>query len=85
MGRNYKEYAPVYSDENVASSLEAVEAAIATAKLRHTSKLRRFGMWTLHVFLITIYTAIFAVSLLPNRPFSGVFSLIDGRFHAIII
>ncbi|KAK1537514.1 hypothetical protein CPAR01_07627 [Colletotrichum paranaense] len=78
MGRNHEEYAPVYSDESLASSREAVEAAVAAANIRHTSKLHRFGVWTLHAVLITIYTAIFAVSLLPNRPFSGVFSLIDG-------
>ncbi|KAK1637997.1 hypothetical protein BDP81DRAFT_426307 [Colletotrichum phormii] len=83
MGRNHKEYAPVYSDESAASSLEAVEATVATAKIRHTAKLRRFGAWTLHVVLITIYTAIFAISLLPNRSFSGVFSLIDAPPKAV--
>ncbi|KAL4404800.1 hypothetical protein CABS03_14595 [Colletotrichum abscissum] len=83
MGRNHKEYAPVYSDESLASSREAVEAAVAAANIRHTSKLHRFGVWTLHAVLITIYTAIFAVSLLPNRPFSGVFSLIDAPPKAV--
>ncbi|KAK7452284.1 hypothetical protein Landi51_04172 [Colletotrichum acutatum] len=78
MGRNHSEYAPVYSDESLASSREAVEATVAASNIRRTSKLRRFGVWTLHAVLITIYTAIFVVSLLPKRPFSGVFSLIDA-------
>ncbi|OHF01977.1 hypothetical protein CORC01_02855 [Colletotrichum orchidophilum] len=83
MGRHNKEYSAVYSDESAASSLEAVEAADAAPKTEYTSKLRRFGVWTFHAILIAIYTAIFVVSLLPNKPWSGAFGLIDAPPKAI--
>ncbi|OHW94993.1 hypothetical protein CSPAE12_06366 [Colletotrichum incanum] len=83
MGRQTKEYSPVYSDERSASSLDNVEVELAAAQARQPSKLRNFGLWTLHAAFLAIYTAIFFVSVYRNKPVSGVFSLLDSPPNSI--
>ncbi|KAK2015014.1 hypothetical protein LZ32DRAFT_580438 [Colletotrichum eremochloae] len=83
MDRNTKEYSPLYSDENLASSLENVEIRRATAQARRASQVRKLGYWTLHVTLITLYTTVFLVSMYWSKRATGVFSLLDSPPNAI--
>ncbi|KAF6807350.1 hypothetical protein CSOJ01_08235 [Colletotrichum sojae] len=78
MGRQEKDYSPIYSDERSASSLDDVEVELAAAQKRQASKFRRFGVWILHALLMTAYSAVFFISSHRNSSNSGVFSLIDS-------
>ncbi|KAF9877258.1 hypothetical protein CkaCkLH20_05524 [Colletotrichum karsti] len=83
MGRQEKDYTPVYSDERSASSLDDVEVQLASAQPPQSSKWRRLGAWSLHAALITVYSAVFLISMVRSRTGSGVFSLVDSPPNGI--